>query len=315
VRISGSEASRPARKGHAAARRALQIALLDQIGFQHILDGIAASPIAAARLSSPTGPPPNFSSIAAKQLAVHHIQAEVVDFQHRQRRIGHRLGDLAVGLDFGVVAHPAQQAVGDARRAARAAGDLHRAGVVDRHPANVPSGDDERQLFRRVELQPRDDAETVAQRIGEHAGAGGGADQREGRQVELHRTRRRAFADHDVDLVILQRRVEDFLDHRREAVDFVDEQHIVRFQIGQQRRQIAGALQHRAGGLAQIDAHLARNDVRQRGLAQAGRAEQQHMIERFPRFFAAVDEDFQLFADLRLADILGQAFAGAARAR
>jgi hypothetical protein len=35
--------------------------------------------------------------------------------------------DHAVGLDLGVVAHAPQQAVGDARRAARAARDLRRA--------------------------------------------------------------------------------------------------------------------------------------------------------------------------------------------
>ena len=79
----------------------------------------------------------------------------------------------------------------------------------------------------RVELEPRDDAEAVAQRVGEHAGARGRADQREGRQVELDRARRRPLADHDVDLVVLQRRIEDLLDHRREAVDLVDEQHVV----------------------------------------------------------------------------------------
>ena len=36
-----------------------------------------------------------------------------------------------------------------------------------------------------VELEPGDDAEAVAQRIGQHAGARGGADQRERLQVEL----------------------------------------------------------------------------------------------------------------------------------
>ena len=77
-----------------------------------------------------------------------------------------------------------------------------------------------------VELQARDDAEAVAQGVGEHAGARGGAHQREGRQVELDRARRRPLADHDVDLVVLQRRVEDLLDDRREAVDLVDEQHV-----------------------------------------------------------------------------------------
>ena len=49
------------------------------------------------------------------------------------------------------------------------------------------AADDVAEFFRGVELEPRDDAEAVAQRIGEHAGAGGGAHQGEGRQVELHR--------------------------------------------------------------------------------------------------------------------------------
>ena len=106
------------------------------------------------------------------------------------------------------------------------------------------------QLLGGVELEAGDDAEAVAQRIGQHAGAGGRADQRERRQVELDRARRRAFADHDVDLEILQRRVEDFLDDRAEAVDLVDEQHVVRFEVGQDGGQVAGALEHRAGGLS-----------------------------------------------------------------
>ena len=65
-----------------------------------------------------------------------------------------------------------------------------------------------------IELEAGDDAEAVAQRVGQHAGAGRRADQRERRQVKLDRARGRTFADHDVDLEILQRRVEDFLDDR-----------------------------------------------------------------------------------------------------
>jgi hypothetical protein len=71
-------------------------------------------------------------------------------------------------------------------------------------------------------------------------------DQREGLQVELDRARRRALADHDVDLVVLQRRVEDLLDHRAQAVDLVDEQHVVLLEVGQDRGQVLGLLEHRA---------------------------------------------------------------------
>jgi hypothetical protein len=162
------------------------------------------------------------------------------------------------------------------------------------------------QFLSVVELQSRDDAEAVAQRVGEHAGARRRADQGEGRQVQLHGARRRALADHDVQLEVFQSRIEYFLDDRAQTMDFVDEQHVMRFEIGQQRRQVAGALQHRAGGDTQIDAHLTRDDVRQGGLAQAGRTEQQDMIEGLAPVPGGGDEDVELLAGARLADIFGK---------
>ena len=86
-------------------------------------------------------------------------------------------------------------------------------------------------------------------------------------------------------------------------MDLVDEQHVVGFEVGEQRREIAGPLQHRSGGLPQVDAHLARDDVRQRGLAQPGRAEQQHVVEGFGAVSRGLDEDLQLAADFFLADV------------
>ncbi len=155
-----------------------------------------------------------------------------------------------------------------------------------------------------VELEPRDDAEAVAQRVGQHAGAGRRADEREGRQIELDRARRRPLADHDVDLEVLQRRVQDLLDHRREAVDLVDEEHVARLEVGEQRREVARALEHRPGSLAQVHAHLARDDVRERGLAEPRRAEQQHVVERLAARARGLDEDLELPADLFLAYVL-----------
>ena len=65
-------------------------------------------------------------------------------------------------------------------------------------------------------------------------------------EVDLHRARRRPFADDEVELEILHRRIEDFLDRRIEPMDLVDEQHVALFEIGQQRREIAGLGDHRA---------------------------------------------------------------------
>ena len=160
--------------------------------------------------------------------------------------------------------------------------DLVRASAVMLEAQHAGAAvDDLLELLDRVEIQPHRNAEAVAQRLGEQPRARGRADQRERRQIDLHRARRRAFADDEVELEILHRRIEDFLDRRVEAVDLVDEQHVARFQIGQQRGEVAGLGNHRPGGGAEVDAQFARHDLRQRGLAEARRADEQHVVERF----------------------------------
>ena len=146
----------------------------------------------------------------------------------------------------------------------------------------------------RVEIKPHRNAEAVAQRIGEEAGARGGADQREFGEIDLHRARRRALADDEIELKILHRRIEDFLDRRIEPVDFVDEQHVALFEIGEQRREIAGFGDHRPRGGAEIHAELARHDLRQRRLAEARRADEQHVIERLAPRPRRLDEHAEI---------------------
>ncbi|MNV35862.1 hypothetical protein D3C71_1273230 [compost metagenome] len=190
--------------------------------------------------------------------------------------------DMAAGLDLRIVAYATQQAVGDTRGAACAAGDLacaFGAAINAEDAGRTPH--DAGQLFGRIELQALHDAEAVAQRRGQQAGAGGCTNQRKRRQIELDRTCGRAVADHDVDLEVFHRRIQHFLDHGREAMDFVDEQHVVRLQVGQQRRQITGLFDHRAGGHPQAYPQLVGDDMTECGLAQARRAEDQDVVQRF----------------------------------
>ena len=212
-----------------------------------------------------------------------------------------------VALDLGVVAHAAQQAVGDARRAARALRDARRALGVDGHAEDAGRArHDALELGDGIELEALHDAEAIAQRRGQQARARGRADQRERLQRELDRTRRRPFADHDVELEVLHRRIQHFLDHGREPMDLVDEQHVARLQVGQQRGEIAGPFEHRARGLAQVHAQLAGEDVGERGLAEAGRAEDQRVIQRLAALDRRLHEDLHLRLDLFLADVVGE---------
>src|SRR6218665_261608 len=168
-------------RGDASARCALQETLLYQIGLDHVFDGAGFFANAGGDVVQPDGAAVEAVDHGFEQFAVHHVQALGVYVEHGQGALGNVLGDVAVGLDLGVVAHAPQQPVGDARRAARAAGDLQTPGVIHRDTEQAGAAlDDARQFLRAVELQPGHDAEAVAQRIGQHAGARGRTDQGEG---------------------------------------------------------------------------------------------------------------------------------------
>jgi hypothetical protein len=216
------------------------------------------------------------------------VEAEVVDLELAQRQVGHAGVDL---VERSTVAksrtrrsrRPATRGVPRARRAISCApswltGTPMQAGAAQ---------DDVLELRHGVELEARDDAEAVAQRLGEQAGAGRGAHQRERRQVEPDRARGRAVADHQVELEVLHRGIEDLLDGHLQAVDLVDEQDVARLEVGQDRGEVAGLRDHRAGGHPEADAKLGRHDLGERRLAQARRPANSTWSSASPRVRAA----------------------------
>ncbi len=72
------------------------------------------------------------------------------------------------------------------------------------------------------------------------------------------------------------------------------------------RGQIAGLLHHWPGRLADVDAHFIGDDMGQRGLAQARRAEDQHMVQWFAAAAGGFDEYAHLLAHRFLADVVLQ---------
>ena len=79
-------------------------------------------------------------------------------------------------------------------------------------------------------------------------------------------------------------------------------------QVGEDGRQVSATLDGRAGGDADADAHLDGDDVGQRGLAKAGRAVEQDVIECFAARPGSRDGDAQVLFYLSLSDELRQAF-------
>ena len=98
-----------------------------------------SSPTAAAMLSMPTGPPSNFSMIVSRNLRSSVSKPCGSTSSRSSAAPATRLIDAAVRLHLRVVAHAAQQAVGDARRAARALRDAARAGCIDAARSRMPA--------------------------------------------------------------------------------------------------------------------------------------------------------------------------------
>src|SRR3546814_12011350 len=64
----------------------------------------------------------------------------------------------------------------------------------------------------------------------------------------------------------------------------------------------------RSGSDAPADAQFVGDDVAERGLAQPGRAEDTHVVERFTAAFGGLDVDRQLLAHRLLAEVFIQPF-------
>src|SRR6266700_1580217 len=109
---------------HAATRRALHQALLDQIGLDDFLDSIAR--FAERRRQSLDAHRPAIEAFSdQREIApVEGVESALVDLQPRERGVGHDLIDLDASRDGGEITYALQQPAGNARRAARAHGDL-----------------------------------------------------------------------------------------------------------------------------------------------------------------------------------------------
>ena len=200
------------------------------------------------------------------------------------------------------IAHPLEQTSRDARRAACSPCDFARAfaGEIEAQHARATFNDG-KQLVCRIEIETNGNAEAVAQRRRDETGARGGTHKCERCERDLDRACAGSFADHQIELEVLHRRIKNLLDCRVEAVDFVDEQHVARLEIGEDGGEIAGLGQHRSRRRTEIDAQFPRHDLRQGRLAKTRRTRKQHMVQRFGTSAGGFNEDGEILARLLLA--------------
>lgn len=119
---------------------------------------------------------------------------------------------------------------------------------------------------------------------------------------------RGAGADHDVELVVLERGVEFFFHDGLEAVDLVEEEDLAGLEVGEDGGHVSLDLQGGAGGLLEGYVELVGNDGGEGGFTEAGRAEEEDVVEGFAAGLGGFEGDGQLLFGFGLADELGEAF-------
>ena len=129
-----------------------------------------------------------------------------------------------------------------------------------------------------------------------------GADQGERRQVDADGPRRRPLADDEIELEVLHGRIKDFLDGGTEPVHLVDEQYVLRLQVGEDGGQVPHLGDDRTRGGAETHPQFAGDDLRKGRLAQSWRTVEEDVIEGLAAGAGGRDEYVQVFARLPLAD-------------
>src|SRR5439155_22911341 len=238
-----------------------------------------------------------------EELPIRRVEALVVDLHHPHRLVDDLAIDAATAVDLGMVADPLEQAIDDARRAPATAGDLARGVLLDRDAEDAGRAVDDRgEVVLIVEVESVRRPEAIAQRPADPSCAGRGADDRERLEAEPEGPRRRTFADHHIERVVLHRRVEDLLHGPAQAVDLVDEQDVPLVERGEDRGEVAGPLDGGTARVADAHAELARDDRRKRRLSEAGRAVEEDVIRGLSPAPRGSQEPRQVRLDLALAD-------------
>ncbi len=75
-------------------------------------------------------------------------------------------------------------------------------------------------------------------------------------------------------------------------------------QIGEDSSQVAGPFQNRPRGGFDVDLHLVGDNVRQGGLAEAGRPAEENVVNRVGALPGGLDQDAEIFLALRLPDVV-----------
>src|SRR5216684_584513 len=297
-----------ARSSDAAAGGAVDHADLHEVRLVDFFDGVFFFAEGGGKRADADGAAAVFVEQGEHEVAVDFVEAAFVDAEHGESFLRDGAGDAAGGAHFSKIAGAAQQAVGDARRSAAAAGNFFGAAFVHFDSENFRGAmQDDQQILGLVKIEAMHDAEARAKRGGDESGAGGSADQREVAEWKGMNARAGSLPDDEVEAKIFHRGIEDFFDSGLQAMDFVEKENFLGFEGSEDGGKVAFALEQRAGAGLDGDGQLVGDDLREGGLAEPRGAVKENVVEGFLAAAGGFDGDLDIFFDALLADVFIEA--------
>ncbi len=153
-----------------------------------------------------------------------------------------------------------------------------------------------------VVTEPERHPEAVAERRRQETRSRRRTDEGERRKVEGQRACAGSLTDHDVEAEVLERRIEDLLDGSVDPMDLVDEENVLGVEAREDGRHVALALERWPRHRADPDVELLADDRRERRLPEAGRPDEQDVIERLAAALRCLESDLELLLRAVLPD-------------
>src|SRR5271170_2932668 len=212
------------------------------------------------------------------------------------------------------IAHAAQQTIRHARRPPATARNFRRARLVHGNSQNPRRPlHDQQQILRRIKFQPVHDPKPRTQRRHNQPRARRRPNQRETIQLIRMHPRPRPLPDNQIHAKILHRRIQNLLQRRLQAVNFIQKEKILRLQRSEHRGQVAFFLQQRPRTDLDRRTHFIRQNLRQSRLAQPRRPIQQHVIQRLSARPRRFHRNLQIFFHPILSDVIRKLLGANAR--
>lgn len=166
---------------HAPAGSAENVFAAEEVGLDFVSERVGGGVHRVGDRFDPRGAAAEGAHDRLEVAAVLFGEALGVDARHDEGGFGQLERDDSVPLASAKIADPAEMVIGDAGSASAAPGEFHGGVILDLHREPVgAANEDSTKFVDGIEAERFANHEAVSEGAGEHAGAGRGADEREG---------------------------------------------------------------------------------------------------------------------------------------